>query len=200
MIDIMYIVISMLIGGLIGWGTNLLAVRLIFRPYEPKKILGFRFQGLIPKRRGELAFAIGQTVEKELLTSEEIVSHLTNSGLKEKVTSEVVANIKLKAQGLLPSFLPQTIKDHFSGLIDGVIQDEVTRFFSETVPKLSEEMKNSLPIAKMVEDKLNQLDIKDLEQLVLSIAHKELKHIEYLGGILGLTIGLVQGLFFIILT
>lgn len=195
-----YILVSTLVGGLIGWGTNMLAVKLIFRPYEPFNFLGLTIQGLLPKRRKDIAEAIGQTVENDLLSSEEILHHLNNPELQEKIKSEIVTSLKLKVQTLLPSFIPSALKEHFYALIEGAIEEEVAKFFTKTIPKLGEEMKESLPIAAMVETKINELDIENLEKIILKIAHKELKHIEYLGGLLGLIIGLTQGLFFMLLT
>ena len=52
----------------------------------------------------------------------------------------------------------------------------------------------------MIEEKINQLNLKELEELILAIAKKELKHIEYLGGIIGLIIGLFQGILLLVLT
>ena len=50
------------IGAFIGWITNVLAIRLIFWPYEPVKIplTGWEIYGVIPKRRRELAATIGE--------------------------------------------------------------------------------------------------------------------------------------------
>ncbi len=46
----------------------------------------------------------------------------------------------------------------------------------------------------MVEDKINELDLYELEEIIIRIAKKELKHIEFLGLVLGFLIGIVQGL------
>ena len=64
---IRYILFSALLGAFIGWVTNIVAIKLIFRPYKAINILGlFTLQGVLPKEN-ELAIAIGQTVEQELL-------------------------------------------------------------------------------------------------------------------------------------
>jgi uncharacterized membrane protein YheB (UPF0754 family) len=190
-----------LLGALIGWSTNVLAIKLIFRPYNEYKFFWFfTIQGLIPKRRSELALVIGQTVERELLSSEEIFNRLSSSDIRVKLTRTISENIKIRLQKFLPAFIPSGIKDHLTNIVDIVIEGEVKHFFQENFPKLSEEIKDTLPIASMIEEKINQLDIKELEKIVLTIAKKELKHIEYLGGILGFIIGLVQGILLIVLT
>ena len=61
-----------LVGALIGYGTNRLAVGMIFRPIEPRRILGFNFQGLVGRRQPELARSIGNVVGDHLLQPEDL--------------------------------------------------------------------------------------------------------------------------------
>ena len=51
----------------------------------------------------------------------------------------------------------------------------------------------------MVEDRINAFEMEKIEDIILSIAKKELKHIERLGGILGGLIGLIQGIIVIMI-
>lgn len=46
-----------IIGGLIGYITNVVAIKMLFKPYEPIKIplTNIEIMGLIPKRRAEIA-------------------------------------------------------------------------------------------------------------------------------------------------
>ncbi|MFQ5655538.1 MAG: DUF445 domain-containing protein, partial [Planctomycetota bacterium] len=60
------------IGALIGWCTNWLAVKMIFRPRRPRSMLGFRIEGLLPRRRSDLARSVARTVEQDLLSVDEI--------------------------------------------------------------------------------------------------------------------------------
>lgn len=61
------------VGAVIGGFTNYLAIKMLFRPYNAIKIKSWQLPftpGLIPKRRGELAKQLGETVTKYLLTPE----------------------------------------------------------------------------------------------------------------------------------
>ena len=49
------------------------------------------------------------------------------------------------------------------------------------------------------EDRINAFEMENMEDIILSIAKKELKHIERLGGILGGLIGLIQGIIVIMI-
>lgn len=46
------------IGAMIGWITNYIAIKMLFRPYKEMNFLFFKIQGLIPKRRSEIAISL----------------------------------------------------------------------------------------------------------------------------------------------
>ena len=61
------------VGALIGYVTNVVAIKMLFRPLTEKRILGIRIPftpGILPKQRHKLADSIGRMVERELLTPE----------------------------------------------------------------------------------------------------------------------------------
>ena len=66
------------IGAIIGWMANRIALRMLFRPRNPINIFGFKIQGVFPKRRTELAHAIGHTVQKEFGFHNDIKEILTD--------------------------------------------------------------------------------------------------------------------------
>ena len=57
--------------------------------------------------------------------------------------------------------------------------------------------KERINIQEMVENKINELDLYQLEELIIKVAKKELKHIEILGLVLGFLIGIIQGIIII---
>lgn len=82
-----------LIGAVIGYFTNYLAVKMLFRPYYPKKLGKWTLPftpGIIPKRQPQLAKAIGKAVGEELFTGEDLKNTLTSEGTKAKVAEAVV--------------------------------------------------------------------------------------------------------------
>lgn len=189
------------IGGIIGWITNILAIKLLFRPFDPINIsiINFKIQGLIPKRKAEIAKSIGETVETELLSIDEIIDKLIQNNnkeeilliLKEKITEIVAEN--------LPSIVPSSFKGMILSYIDDVIDKEGEALIEEFIEKMVEKGTSNIELSKMVEDKINQFEMEELERIVVSIAKTELKHIEILGGILGFIIGIFQGIIILFL-
>ena len=72
-------VLPLVWGGLIGYLTNALAIRMLFRPLTRKHLFGIPVPltpGIIPRRRGELARSIGRMVARDLLSTETLRERL----------------------------------------------------------------------------------------------------------------------------
>lgn len=72
-------------GALIGYLTNKIAIRMLFRPLKRWQIFGFNIPmtpGVIPSKRVELARNMGKMVGKHLLTAEEISKALENESFQ----------------------------------------------------------------------------------------------------------------------
>jgi uncharacterized membrane protein YheB (UPF0754 family) len=64
--------------GLVGFGTNWLAIKMLFYPRKKRPLLG---QGLIPSRKDRIATKLGEQISKEIINSELIVEQIRESGL-----------------------------------------------------------------------------------------------------------------------
>ena len=116
MSSIFKIVLLASIGGIIGYVTNVLAIKLIFRPIEPIKIpiLNLEIVGLIPKRRNEIAKNIGEIIQDEFLSMDDILESIMTESDKEKVTEYIKGKIKNIAQEKM-SFVPFPIRSMLEG-------------------------------------------------------------------------------------
>ena len=80
------IITAPLIGGLIGLITNSLAIKMLFRPYQEKRIAGIHIPftpGLIPKEKPRIAHAIAQVISSYILDEKTILSALASDSMKE---------------------------------------------------------------------------------------------------------------------
>lgn len=186
--------VAVLVGGFIGWFTNYLAIKLIFRPLNPIEIplIGLKIQGLIPKRRRDIAKSVATTVDKQLLSVNEILDQLINDANKEAIIKIIKTKILNGVEKRIPGLIPKAIKNGLLRYVEEVIDREANDFFDYMVQDLVQLAIDNVNIENLVEDKLNQLDLAELEAIILSISHTELRYIEVLGGILGSLIGLIQ--------
>ncbi len=184
------------VGALIGWFTNYLAIKLLFRPYKEMNFLFFKIQGLIPKRKNEIIENIADVVEQELISMTDIVNKFKNSEIDEeilnnlldKIVGEKLKNSILEKNPLLKMFVNDSLMDK--------IKEYVKKSILENKEEIVEE------IVKIVEDKINfkeimlekmeNFSLKEIEDIILRVSKEELKHIEIIGGILGAVIAIFQ--------
>jgi len=190
------LILMPIVGAFIGWGTNLLAIRMLFEPINPIKIpiLGLEIQGLIPKRRYDLSKNVGQAVEKEILSTDDIVNKLTSDSIKGQALTYIKKLVMERSYEKMPSFIPQSIRSIISEYLGEIIDRHGANIFDEIKTSIVEKARNEIDLKKMVVDRLDSLDIKELEQLIINLARRELKQIEILGGVLGFLVGAFQAM------
>ncbi|KJS16831.1 MAG: hypothetical protein VR69_07430 [Peptococcaceae bacterium BRH_c4b] len=197
--NVAQLVLMPLVGALIGWLTNWIAVKLIFRPYLPVNILGYKLQGVVPKRRQELAISIGEVIEKELLSADDLLGFMKSGDVLCGIEETLSQALKVRVLDRLPAFIPMSIKNAISDTIAEQMHRHLPSLIAEMTEKYGERFKEQFKIGEMVEAKVNSFPLERLEQMILSISSRELKHIEVLGGVLGFIIGLLQaGIVFVL--
>ena len=75
-------------GLVIGAFTNWLAIKMMFRPHQPKYIFGMKIPftpGLIPKERGRLAEAVGSSISENLMNREVLEKNLLSKDMLTKI-------------------------------------------------------------------------------------------------------------------
>ncbi len=85
-------VLSPLLGALIGYVTNALAIRMLFRPLKAIRVFGIRLPltpGVIPKQRDVLADSIGQMVSERLITEDALERQIAASEFQEGLQKNV---------------------------------------------------------------------------------------------------------------
>ena len=193
--NLIRILILAVIGGLIGYITNVIAIKLIFRPINPIKIpiLNIEIIGMIPKRKTEIATNIAKVVEEQFISVDEITDNIITEQDKQHIIDYIKVRVKLILSEKM-TLIPSTIRNLVQNYVSEIIEDEIR----EGIDELSEEMiiktKNRINIKEIIENKINELDLYELETIILQIVKNELRHIEVLGLILGFFIGIVQGI------
>lgn len=138
---ILEIIAGPAIGAVIGYCTNYIAVKMLFRPLKPVKIgnktLPFT-PGIIPKGQGRMARALGQAVGEHLLTKEDFEKMLLSEDIKNAVVDAVLQKIeKLKdTEASLEEFLSQYTGQEEYDLMRDKLEDYITEKITEGVENL----------------------------------------------------------------
>ena len=117
-----------LVGAIIGYFTNYIAVKMLFHPYKEVRILGMKLPftpGVIPKNKPRLARAIAHAVSDVLLTKQDIAGLITDSAV-ESAGSAIV-----ESSGLFGEKTPEELAAAFGA--DGLDAATAEAFLTEKV-------------------------------------------------------------------
>jgi uncharacterized membrane protein YheB (UPF0754 family) len=189
--EIIKLVVIVAIGGLIGWMTNKIAIKMLFRPVNPRRILFFTFQGVFPKRKDEMAVRLAKTIETELLSKETILDGLFGNNeeeIKEQLTSMLFEAIK----GKIPPMAKMFLGDNIEETLKAYVQKHQDELFEQLIGVIKEKGMTSIDIESLVKEKIDSLDFVEFEEILFGLMKKELKHVEIIGLFLGGLIGFIQ--------
>jgi len=184
-----------LIGALIGWLTNYIAIKMLFHPRDEVRIFFIPIHGVFPKRQKDLARKLGQIVSEELVSVEDLTAHL-----KEKATSEAILNhISIRLEEGIASRLPRAfpmlamlLSGDMAEKVKGYLREQIGSLNEELIDKLSCELEEELDVHRIVEEKVGAFSSDKLEEILFSIMRREFKFVEMVGAVLGFLIGVAQ--------
>jgi uncharacterized membrane protein YheB (UPF0754 family) len=181
------------IAAAIGWITNWLAIKMLFRPQVPTKFFFITFHGVFPKNQKIVASKIGEVIANELFSSKEIRYRMThNTDTVRKVIEE---KIDIYLTQTFPEKHP-VISVFFGQKRKTVIKNDLLAEVEKAAPDVIDQyltnIEQEIDVAEIVREKIEQLSPARLEQLIMGILHKEFKFIESIGAFIGFLIGLIQ--------
>ncbi len=193
------LIVFMLIGGLIGYVTNKIAVKMLFRPIKPINLIVFKLQGVLPKRKDALAKSIAKTIKNEFLNEEDILNSLLTNESKSKLKRALEEELINQVDNFLPAPAKALLGSTLETKIRNAIEENGDLLIERLVNKLKSDTTSYIDIEIIVQEKINNLNFSEIEKIVVGLTKKELKHIEKIGLVLGLIIGLVQFLIFLLI-
>ena len=191
----MKLVIMVIISAAIGWITNWVAIKMLFRPHNEINLGLFKIQGLIPKRRAEIGIGIADVIQNELISIKDVIANIDreefSKRLNDLIDDVLEKNLKTKVKEKFPvmqMFFSDKMAKDVSNTIKGIVMENQEKIF-EIFSNYAEE---NIDFSTIIKDKISNFSLDKLEEIINGLAKKELKHIEVIGAILGSFIGLVQ--------
>lgn len=183
------------ISAFIGWFTNWIAIKMLFHPKEPKKILGITIQGIFPKRQQQFAEKLGKLVSQELLSFEDIEKKLTHPGNLQKLMPVVEEHIDLFLRKKLADEMPvisMFIGENTIQQLKSIFMKELETLFPVMMQRYMGNLQAELDLEAIVTQKVAGFSSDKLEEILQSILSKEFRFVELIGAVLGFIIGLLQ--------
>ena len=106
--DVWTIALPPAFGFVIGYVTNAVAIGMLFRPFEEVRFLGLRFQGMIPRRKPEIARSVARIVASDLLKEERVAQRVAGDDVRralETLTLEFARRHSQREYGSMRSLL-----------------------------------------------------------------------------------------------
>ena len=142
--NILFWIIPPFIGAVIGYVTNAIAIKMLFRPLKEIRISRFRLPftpGILPRERRKLADSIGRMIEQELLTIDVLRERLAKPEVSEKIGTAV--------------------GDYTEQLFKRPLEEIAAELSSETKtesnPEVYGPLHNELPLAEILNDFFNSM-------------------------------------------
>ena len=179
----------------IGWFTNWIAIKMLFHPRQPRKILGITLQGIFPKRQQQFAEKLGKLVSDELLSYSDIATKITDPTNLQSVMPLVDTHIDDFLRKQLPEQMPiisMFIGDSTIRELKSVFLVKLQELFPEIMQSYMHTLQDQLNLEAIVTEKVAGFSSDKMEQILMSIMQKEFRFVEIIGGILGFAIGLLQ--------
>jgi uncharacterized membrane protein YheB (UPF0754 family) len=144
------------VGATIGFVTNYIAIKLLFRPYKPIKVGNIVIfpQGVIPREKQSLAKKVGEVVKNYILSEEEIRKIVTSKEVKEEIEKFLDEKINTIVNKDITEFISkEEIASKFAKIIVKVVEEKFSMFASF----VNEEMIKNIMLQLEVPLKINEL-------------------------------------------
>lgn len=184
-----------IISAFIGWFTNWIAVKMLFHPKDPVKILGITFHGIFPKRQQQFAIKLGSLVANELLHFDEIAKQLKDPSQLKKLSPVIEEHLdvflKVKLKEKMP-IIATFVGDSTLLKIKEGMMEEIEALLPRIINQYTDDLSQKIDIERIVTEKVSNFSSDKLEEILVAIMSKEFRFVEIIGGVLGFVIGLVQ--------
>jgi uncharacterized membrane protein YheB (UPF0754 family) len=167
---------------------------MLFRPLQPRSILGVRVQGILPKKQSAIAAQAGKIVAEQFFSLKTIEEKITDPSILQKIMPSIEEHIddflrnKLKKE--MP-FIGMFVGDKTIGSVKKVFMAELETLFPNIIRSYASNLIADLNIEQLVSQKIAAASAKEVEASFKKNFSMELRLIELMSASIGLIIGLI---------
>ena len=184
-------------GFIVGWFTNYLALKVIFRPVEKIKLCKgmVSIQGLFLQRQNDVAATFARVNCVELLTTEAIWDRILNGPSKRNFQALLRAHSIVFTESLIGGLRPLAIaalgQDGFAKMKEDVAE-KVIQKMPEIIPLTYKYTTEALNLETTIREKMQALPPKDFEAVLHPAFEEDEMTLIFTGGVLGMLVGIIQ--------
>ncbi|MDP9117053.1 MAG: DUF445 family protein [Actinomycetota bacterium] len=184
-------------GLLVGWFTDWLALKMIFNPKEPIRILGVEWQGLFLKRRKEVAADYGALIADEIITPRKVIRAVLEGPLSDRLFAMVRKQVQAaldRNTGPAKPLVVMTVGTTRYQDMKRSIATKVMERMPETMTYIEDYARESMDVRNLLIEKMQALDELQFEALIRPAFEQDEWILITVGALLGFTMGEAQAL------
>lgn len=190
------------IGALVGWLIMGAVVKLLFRPYQPRKLLGFTIQGILPKRQSQIAAQAGR-LAGEFFSINELEQRVNDPANLADVMPMIEAHIDDFLQNKISKempFLSMFIGNKTIGSLKKIFMQEIGDLLPKVVAQFAGNLKKNMNPEQLIVKKLTEIPTARIEEMFTGALSREYRNLRLVGALIGFIIGVFQVIITLVLT
>ena len=166
----------------------------LFRPRKPTSILGFRVQGVLPKKQTAIAAQVGKVAAAQFSLLETIDEKIADPSVLQKIMPSIEEHIddflrnKLKKE--MP-FIGMFVGDKTIISVKKVFMTELETLFPNIIRSYASNLIANLNIEQLVSQKIAALPVNEMEVSFKKSFSKEIQLAELMSAFIGIVTGLL---------
>ncbi len=183
-------------GGLTGWFTDWLALKMIFHPKKPTRILGlFTWQGLFLKRRKEVAREYGALIASEVVTPRNILEAIVRGPLSDRLFTLIQKQVKTaidEQAGTVGRMFLHAVGSAQYAKMKELVADRVVETLPTTLRHVEKYAGDAMDLHNTLVTKMQELTEEEFEALLRPAFQQDEWILILVGAILGFLVGELQ--------
>ena len=183
-------------GFLVGYLTNVLALKLIFEPKRPRVIGPWRIQGMFLKRQAEVSEAYARMITQNIVNTQNIMRAILHGEASGRLTAIIAAQVNRSVEayaGLATPLVRFIIGSKDYALIKAQIAEGIVQGAADgPIQQLHGYAEEALDIERTLRERLTQLPAEQFEGLLRPVFQEDELKLILVGAALGLGAGIFQ--------
>ena len=187
-------------GVVVGYVTNWLALKMIFRPQEEKQIGPFKYQGLFHRRQDSVSKEYAHLVATRILTPKKIMAEVLYGRAGEEVLNVIRRSVVIgveSASNLAKPLISLAMGEERYESIKTYIVAKFTALAPNTAVELEEYLEKAMDLEDTMYTRMRKLTKQEFEIILRSAFQEDELLLILVGAFLGAVVGLLQGLYYI---
>lgn len=182
-------------GGFVGFFSDWMALQMMFRPLQPKKVMGFTMQGLFIKRQNEVAADYAALISKQLLTSGNMMEELFTGTHSDKVIELVGRYVKQEIDqqaGIIKPLVVYAMGGQKYQHLKEQVAARILGQLPETMKHIESYAEDAMDIRNTLVTRMQNLTPEEFEGMLRPAFKEDEWSLIIVGAVLGFLVGEMQ--------